>query len=507
MKQTININLGGIVFHIDDDAYESLNNYLEKLKKHFKKEESYEEIIQDIENRIAELFQEKLNENKEVITQHDLNDVIKILGEPEDFADEEASTETNTSKEQAKSEKNAKTANKRLFRDPDNKLLAGICGGLGAYLKLDPLWIRLFFLLLLFTGPIVLGIYIVLWILVPKASTTSEKLEMKGEPVNINNIEKSIKEDLNDVKKKFKQYRNNELNDNPLDKFISLLTSIIRFSIKTFIIIFGLILLLGSLGSIIATVLGFVFSFTINPFNDFHISEIINVFVANNDYFLAKIGLFIAIFIPMIYVFYLGIRLVFNVKKGSKFFSLSELTVWIVGVVILITIGLKIGNDFKERAVDTYMQNIACDSTKTIKIDLSNAHNLKKHSYFRHFRSRNLILNKSTNGMEKLLKPQLYIEKTFDTIPSVKIKKISYGADNEDALRRAKTTTYSFKKIKNNNFVFDKYFIIPDYELYRNQEVEIILYIPDNYTVEIDYKTKPIFIYQDNEVNVEWKSL
>ena len=195
MNKTININLASTFFHIDENAYELLKSYLNKLEKAFTKSQGKEEILRDVEVRIAELFQERKKNSDYVITVEDVEEVIKILGQPEDFiTEEEAENETQT-----------QTASKKLFRDPDDKYIGGVASGMGYYFGIDTTWIRLLWLLFgLFSAGTIILIYIVLWILIPEAKTTADKLSMKGEPVNIATIEKKIREEFEEVSSKIK---------------------------------------------------------------------------------------------------------------------------------------------------------------------------------------------------------------------------------------------------------------------------------------------------------------
>jgi phage shock protein PspC (stress-responsive transcriptional regulator) len=189
MKLTININLGGYAFHIDDDAYELLQNYLKSLEREFSGEESSAEIISDIEGRLAELFRARLNSYKQVITLTDVQDVIAVLGSPEAISGSDA-------------EEKIPHASRRIYRDPDNRMLGGVCAGLASWFNTNMWLIRAIFVLLLFGGGFGLLLYIILWILLPEAKTTAQKIEMRGEPVNIENIKESVKREFNTVKKK-----------------------------------------------------------------------------------------------------------------------------------------------------------------------------------------------------------------------------------------------------------------------------------------------------------------
>lgn len=191
MQQTISINLAGLVFHIEKDAFDQLKAYLEQIKKHLQDNESREEIMQDIESRIAEMFQDRLKSRKEVITQADFAYVRTTLGEPETFktahegdAQDQNATEPLTG--------NTYTRKGRIHRDLDNRVIAGVCSGIGQYYGFDPIWLRLVFILALLLSGSGILIYLILWIIIPPAKTPTQKMEMRGERVTVSNIEQSF---------------------------------------------------------------------------------------------------------------------------------------------------------------------------------------------------------------------------------------------------------------------------------------------------------------------------
>lgn len=193
MKKTINTNINGINFIIDDDAYAALDTYLSAIKSHFRNKKGSDEIISDIESRIAELFQQLLNDKKQVLNIDDVNQVKKQMGQPSDF-DQDVEEETIYYAKPPSS-------HKRLYRDTNDRMIGGVCSGLGAYFSVDTVWIRLLFVIAILSGVSALA-YIILWIIIPAARTVSERLEMRGDPVNISNIEKSIREELNEIRDK-----------------------------------------------------------------------------------------------------------------------------------------------------------------------------------------------------------------------------------------------------------------------------------------------------------------
>ena len=233
MKKTFNINLGGIVFHIDEDAYELLDKYLSNLRIHFSKEEGAEEIVHDMELRISELFNERLNERKQVITLTDVEEIIGQMGKPEEMTDDTTQDDPIYNKEEK--------APKRLFRDPDNKVVGGVCSGIASYFGWDTTILRI--LLIILSLPIigdgmfvVKGIflfYIIAWIIIPEAKTATEKLSMKGMKVNVENIGKTVTDGF----EKVNDHLQSEKTKSFLQKLGEGIVSVFGFLIKAALVI------------------------------------------------------------------------------------------------------------------------------------------------------------------------------------------------------------------------------------------------------------------------------
>ena len=195
MKITVSINLGGYSFNIDEDAYAELKMYLRNLELHFAGEESASEILSDIETRMAELFRTKITSYKQVINIEDVRQAISVLGTPEDISDSDGPTSR---------EKFSSPGYHRMYRDPDNRVIGGVCSGMGAYWNIDPVIVRIIFIALALAGGIGVMVYLILYIVLPEAKTTAQKIEMKGEPVNIHNIKEAVKKEFDSVRKNMK---------------------------------------------------------------------------------------------------------------------------------------------------------------------------------------------------------------------------------------------------------------------------------------------------------------
>lgn len=198
MKKTVNINLAGMAFHIDEDAFARLKEFLHAIEKKLKSDVNKKEIISDIEARIAELLSERIGTKRQVVIISDIEYVRDIIGDPEVIFDEEPSTEDTSSK-------SGQRRYRRMYRDPDNRVISGVCSGLASYWHLDPTVVRVVFVVLTVLGFSGVIIYLILLIILPEAQTTAQKLEMRGEPVTIENIKNFFTEEFENVKQNFKK--------------------------------------------------------------------------------------------------------------------------------------------------------------------------------------------------------------------------------------------------------------------------------------------------------------
>ena len=240
MKKTLTVNLGGTVFHIDEDAYRLLDNYLCNLKLHFRKQEGAEEIVDDIEARISELFLEKLNAGSQVITLADVEEVIARVGKPEDFGttdEEEKRTSSGTSAASA-----TYTSRRRLYRNSDDKILGGVMGGLAAYLGWDPTLLRLLALVILICGyGTLIPVYIICWLVIPEARTAAEKLSMRGEAVTVENIGKTVTDGFEKMANGVNSYMNSEKPRTFLQKLGDAFVAVAGFFLKACLVVLAII--------------------------------------------------------------------------------------------------------------------------------------------------------------------------------------------------------------------------------------------------------------------------
>lgn len=353
MKKTLTVNLGGSVFNIDEDAYQLLDKYLTNLRIHFRKEEGSEEIMNDIEMRISELFGERIRLGYEVISIDQVEKVIDRLGKPEELFDDAEEVEEPTQQKQHKTHNREEQeiphnfGKKRLMRDPDNRILGGVAGGIAAYLNWDVTAVRLVMILLLFIpyAPIVL-IYLILWIVVPVARTATDKLLMRGEQVTMENIGKTVTDGFEKVSDHVNDYVNSGKPRSFLQKLGDLVVSIVGFIIKFCAILIGIICLPVLVIIIFALLCAFfaliagggsllysISPFGLNLFPDAPIGLAI----------FGCIGGILLIGIPVFSLIYLICTQFFNVKPLAKNAKWTLFVLWIISVGISIYYYVQLG--------------------------------------------------------------------------------------------------------------------------------------------------------------------
>lgn len=238
MKKTLTVNLGGRVFNIDDDAYRLLDNYLNNLRHHFRKEAGADEIVDDIERRISELFSERCPAEREVITLADVEAVIARMGKPEEMEQDDTEDDApNLGRQHV-----ADMPHRRLFRDPDDKILGGVFSGLAAYFGLDTGLLRLLmFVLLLTTTGFMIPVYIVCWMVIPLARTAADKLSMRGEAVTVENIGRTVTDGFERVSRGVNDYVRSGKPRTFLQKLCNVLVTLVGWMLKIVLIALAII--------------------------------------------------------------------------------------------------------------------------------------------------------------------------------------------------------------------------------------------------------------------------
>lgn len=335
MNKTITINLGGLVFNIDEQAYARLAAYLESIKAHFSSLDGSGEIVRDIEARMAEQFLAKITRSKQVITDDDVAELIGVMGTVEDI-DDVRSGEKESEKEQ-KDEKTPPASPKKLMRSSDDVVIGGVCSGLAAFFGIDPVIVRLLFFASIFFGGSGIIIYLVLWAILPQAKTAADRIEMRGEPVTLSGIEEFVKDKIRDPEKSDKiRAASNRLADaaaKTANAFILILKNLVRavFAIAGFALI-----ICGALG-ISAVIFGLVNLYAGTGI--FQSIEPLKTLMGGSFNF-AAISLFVAVFIPLIFIIQLGASLISNRVEFKLMPTIAWFVIWMLAVSILASFAL-----------------------------------------------------------------------------------------------------------------------------------------------------------------------
>lgn len=579
MKQVININFHGQVVPIEVSAFDLLKNYTDSLARFFANEEGKDEIINDIESRIGELFQERLKKGATCITDDDVNAIIKSMGRPEEFdGDEEKTASSLGAGEKTASSTSTQNANaepRRLYRDENNKIIGGVCGGLARYFGTDPIVIRILFVIIsllfgtgvlayfiiwiavpssaskeiggvrkkLFRDPDdkVIGgvgsglgnyfginpwipraiflipflsfvfrwhdwgvfdfpsfislsfspgsliVYIILWLVMPEAGTTAEKLEMKGEKVDMNSIKNSVMEEMKGVQQRAEKFAK-EASAVATDKGQQLgaemksvakkggrsLGDVIVFILKAFAYFV--------IGSVLFALVIALFAIAIAAIGLFPLKD----FILDNDGWhntLAWGTLVFFIAVPVIGVITWIIRRLAKMKRNSKLLTASFVGLWILGWVCFTGLVASIAKEFK--SVNIANEEVVALVNPTVnKLELANSERSSRDGYkYKIFRIEPFEgLDEDTAYVRNI---EIKIKKATNDSFRVTMMKMANGRNKAIAGSHANKIQYSAVQ-KDSLLVFDKGIAINKTDKFRNQRVIITVYVPVGKQIRID---------------------
>lgn len=503
MNKTVSINLGGLFFHIDEDAYQKLNRYFDAIKRSLSPD-GKEEIMSDIEGRIAELLSEKLKNDKQVVGTREVDEVIAVMGQPEDYRIDEEPAAKQTQSTYTHFEP---LRTKKFYRDGEKGMVAGVAAGLGHYFRIDPLWIRIIFIVsLILSFGTSLVVYILLWILIPKAITTTEKLEMTGEPINISNIEKKVREEINSLSSKIQNVDYDKLGANArtgaervgngIGNVFSKLFSALAKVIGALILVFASINLIGMVIAFI--VLCF---WSAMPDSAWDADFLMLNVTGAPMWVLGLLGLF-AFGIPMFFLFLLGLKiLVNNLKPVGSITKYTLLAIWIIAVAIAIVFGVQQATQFSSRSKSISKQQIDLVENDTLFVKF------RHNDYF----AKSIDYNTSVKYTQDSLKNDVlysnnisfHVLHTDSDKPYVQIEKYAHGSSMSEARDRAEKIKYNFE-IQGNTLLLDNYLLTDISEKYRNQAVEIYLYLPEGTLLKPDMSVQHYDESDDEVFNLHW---
>ncbi len=529
MNKTVTINISGIIFHIEEEAYEKLSKYLNTIKGYFSKADGGNEIMSDIEARIAEMLQGKTSAVKQVVLMSDVDYVMDSMGKPEEFAGDD-----NTNNQQAETAEatqqeniNNESVKKRLYRDGDSKVLGGVCSGIGHYFGFDPVWLRIALACLLFFAGTGVLLYIILWIAIPEAKTVSEKFAMKGEKADINNISKAVKEEAEQLKKRMEKYgqefstyakNNSNVPRNAFEKFVDFIGDVLRNVgrvflkiIAIFMLLLGIILFLGLFSSV----------FGLSLADSSNGGDWIDMILLDGkDFYLGIIGIALCAGIPIVMMIYAGVKILFKINYHNRWVNIAAGVVWLVGLSLCLFVGIRTGSDFNKTAKIRESVTVAPYETLVLKMhqmpvvsheinisdaDLDNDEDVievrrKIKKKIGRVYDDNYVLGKRKEGSYLLGHAQLNIIKSQTDKFEIVIVKEAKGGEKLTASERAKNISY--KIVQTDSVInFDNLFEVANADKFRAQDVTVILKVPVGKTIFMDKSLENLIYDIENVTN------
>jgi len=507
MNKTLTVNIGGIVFHIEEQAYEKLRKYIDAIKTYFTSSDGRDEIIQDIEARIAEMFQEKIKSSQQPIVESEVDEVINVMGRPEQFAADRDDRPYDAAGQATYS--SYTRGYRRIYRDPDDKVIGGVCAGLSHRFGIDPLWLRLAFAISFFAFGTGLLLYIVLMIVLPKAKTTAEKLEMRGEPVNIENIKRSVAEEMDSIRDRMNEFTKGNKNfnadtfsrktgsvlENIFETTLDIIKSILKFAVKViavFMLLFGLVLF-GCLLIALLAILG-VGGIDVPVF-------FTNFFLTPSQQFWGFTAMFLLIGIPLLMLVYQGIKILFRIRHENSMVRYISGSLIAVGFIMAIAVGFSISKNYRYRDVSRVSLPVIQPANDTLYIDA-----VKNERYSNGFGIHIdddddfSVVSGTLDSIMRIRTVRLDIQKApGDSFELVKVQ-IGRGSNREEAALSSRNMNYKFEQ-QDSLILFDQSFTISKDVKFRNQKINLILRVPVGKTIYLDENSRYVIYDIDNVTN------
>lgn len=487
MDKTIKINIAGTLFQIDDEAFRILKDYLQSVNNRFKNVQGGHETIEDIESRIAEIFQSQ-GGSAGVITKENVESMISVIGKPEDFdhGDTEPEPPVYTSQR------------KRMYRNPDDSIISGVCGGIGAYLNTDPVLFRILFVLFTVFG-VGLFVYIVLWIALPSADTDSRKRELYGNAYYSarTHYRQHDGSTVTGTPLYNTGYYNSSVIGNAFNEVFRAIGRICFIILRIFLIITGVILVLTGFLFILAFVMVFIFKYpgTVSPeafnmnlncFPEF-LNYIVNPATAHWVIALTTI----AFILPMIALIYWGVKMILWFKAKDGLYMLAGFVFWVLTLATLAIILFSEGISFSKSGSITsaYALSESIDTlyvmtdNKAADLRIEKEFSLPENEY-------HLFFVDSTKRI--YIKPKLRLSVSEDNIPKVEIQKCSSGTTESDAIKKSELLIYNYR-ISRDTLYIDEYFTIPSGSKWSADYVTVNLILPEKTVLSFDSSSLGLF--------------
>ena len=504
MNKTVNINLAGVFFHVDEDAYGKLQRYLAAIKRSFEGVQGEDEIIADIEARISELFSERIKDERQVISTKELDEVITIMGQPEDYMvdddifEDTASSQKSSSRSSSKTQQAKRISDRRFFRDTDNAYIGGVSSGMAHYMGLDPMWVRIGWVLLIALTWFTLGgtalIYLALWVFVPEAQTTSDKLAMRGKAVNIDNITEKVKEGFENVADTVKNVDYDKYGNkvkNGAQGVFGTLGKIIMFFFKVIAKIVGVLLIITGAAVVISLLITLLTGGVVDIFTP----NLADMPWISNDtglpIWLMLLLVLFAVGIPFFFLFYLGLKILSsNVKSMPLSAKLSLLGLWLIASITIGVFSVKQAIQYSnlESSKVTTTETLAITKNDTLRIKMRGSERFdipfgKSSQYVQ-------LINSNTEDVAVYRNVRLIVRSTRDSLAYVQTVKRTKGSSYDVAKEQAEAMMLNYD-LSDNELAIDGFFTGERNAQYRHvrPSIEFIIYLPEGTTLIADENT------------------
>jgi phage shock protein PspC (stress-responsive transcriptional regulator) len=488
MDKTININIAGTLFQIDDIAFRLLRDYLQAINNRFRNVQGGHETVEDIESRIAEIFQSQRG-LAGVITKENVEAMISIIGKPEDFDQDEPGPD----------QKVYTAQRKRMYRNPEDKIIGGVCSGLGAYLETDPVLFRILFVL--FTAFFGVGflIYIVLWIALPEANTDVRKREMFGNAYHsVRSMTKQADGIYSSTSEQYSaSYNNTSKIGNAFNEVFRAIGRVCYIFFRIFMIIIGVLLVMTGFLAILTLLMIFVFklpwAFTTDAFNStlVYLPDFLN-YIVNPSVAPWIIALtLLAIILPLLALIYWGVKMIFWFRAKDGIFSLAGFVLWVLVLAALTVILFNEGISFKETA-RTSSQIAIPNPPDTLYIMTD--HKIADLKFDKRFAvpddDYTVYLVDSTKKMYII--PDLQLNISDRDNAKLEIRKRSAGRTRNDAVRKSESLIYNYR-ISRDTLYLDEYFSIPSGSKWTADFLWINLFVPEKTILYFGNSSEKLF--------------
>ncbi len=496
MNKTIIINMNGVIFHIEEDAYEILKSYMTDVKRHFYNSADSLEITTDIENRIAEMFTNILTAgNRQVIVEQDVNEVIAQMGSAKDF---DLNEESNEPAGESTVPPYAAYSSRKLFRDPDDHILGGVCAGLASYFEIDTVWVRLAFAVALLVGGTGLLAYVVLWVIIPKAMTRADRMSMRGEPLDLQGFKRNFQEEMSAVKGHLATlhdeakpliYKTKNLAGSAAQHTGAFIGDAGRLIAKAIAIVISVFCSLG-IASILIGIVAFV-GYGVTSFGPGGFENIFPVSVMDYQHnVLFFIAAFFAMAIPLLAIMFVVLNAAFNRARFTKSVGATMLMVWLASVGVVAFYGARLASEFKESAKFTQTLPLKTAVTGVYYLKLSDIKYLSAEDSARldikhHFTGNITINNDDEHSFNPNNDIDIYIQKSDVLQPTLQETYLARGNTFANALLNARNTTYQFTQL-DSVLTFGNRLQLNSGYLWRSQAIQLTLKLPVNSKIIID---------------------